>query len=85
MKKPQFYILSFILFFTATAVSAQVTFTNVTEAVGLGDLRASSAATWGDYDNDGDADLLIIGVTGSGLYRNEGNGGFVDVTPFVST
>ncbi len=50
------------------------------EVAGLGDLRGDYlAATWGDYDNDGDADLLIIGGTGSGLYRNEG--GFVDVTP----
>ncbi len=84
MIKQKLYIFSFILFLIATAASAQVTFTDVTNAVGLGDVGTSYlAATWGDYDNDGDADLLIIGATGSGLYRNEGDGGFVDVTQTV--
>ncbi|MFT7586114.1 MAG: hypothetical protein ACI9EW_002545, partial [Cellvibrionaceae bacterium] len=34
-----------------------------------------SAAAWGDYDNDGDIDLLLSGLTGSGavtkIYRND--------------
>lgn len=57
------------------------TFTHLTSAVlppiyrGWGD--------WGDYDNDGDLDLLLSGnVTGGGtlaaIYRNEGGGNFVD-------
>jgi len=37
---------------------------------------------WGDYDNDGDLDLLISGLTDSGpvakLFRNEGGGHLVD-------
>ncbi|MCX7722708.1 MAG: FG-GAP-like repeat-containing protein, partial [Verrucomicrobiae bacterium] len=48
------------------------------------------AATWGDYDNDGDLDLLMAGQIGSAatnsvtkLFRNEGNGVFTEVvTPF---
>ncbi|MBX7152840.1 FG-GAP-like repeat-containing protein [bacterium] len=37
---------------------------------------------WGDYDNDGDQDLLVMGTTGNSgwnstfLYRNDGNGQF---------
>ncbi len=49
-----------------------------------------SAAVWGDYDNDGDLDLLIAGQTGSvaansvtKLFRNDGNGVFTEVpVPF---
>jgi len=40
------------------------------------------AAAWGDYDNDGDLDLLLAGDTGSGyitrVYRNDG-GTFTDI------
>ncbi len=43
----------------------------------------SGPAAWGDYDNDGDADLLLAGVNASGerrtlLYRNDGGGRFTD-------
>ncbi|MSQ82726.1 MAG: hypothetical protein EXR77_07390 [Myxococcales bacterium] len=40
-------------------------------------------AAWGDYDNDGDLDLVIAGVyTGhfTRLYRNDGDSGFTDIT-----
>lgn len=41
------------------------------------------AAAWGDYDNDGDLDIVHTGWTGSmlfsGVYRNEGNGVFTDI------
>jgi len=40
-------------------------------------------AAWGDYDNDGDLDLLLSGhnftTASTRLYRNEGNGLFTDV------
>jgi predicted nucleotidyltransferase len=44
---------------------------------------ASSSAAWGDYDNDGDLDILLTGDEGSGsnisrVYRNDG-GSFVDI------
>ncbi len=41
-----------------------------------------SAAKWGDYDNDGDLDILMSGAGGAGatgLYRNDGAGQFVQV------
>ncbi len=48
-------------------------------SAGLPGLAYSSAA-WGDYDNDGDVDILLAGDTGAGyvsrIYRNNGNGTF---------
>jgi hypothetical protein len=42
-----------------------------------------SSAVWGDYDNDGDLDILLTGRNGSGIsiskiYRND-NGTFIDI------
>jgi hypothetical protein len=40
-----------------------------------------STAVWGDYDNDGDLDILLTG-SGSGysrIYRNDGGGSFSDI------
>ncbi len=37
-------------------------FTDVTETVGLGNSGYSSTSVWGDYDNDGDLDLLSLNV-----------------------
>ena len=34
----------------------------------------------GDYDNDGDDDLLVTGLKQTILYRNRGDGTFDDVT-----
>ena len=34
-------------------------FTNVADSVGLADARSTRAAAWGDYDADGDPDLLL--------------------------
>ena len=47
------------------------TFTNVTAAQGLGGIGSSMnyQAAWGDYDNDGDMDL----VTDGRLFQNQGN------------
>ncbi len=44
----------------------------------------NGSADWGDYDNDGDPDLLLTGVTEENnfvtlLYRNEGDGDFEPV------
>jgi len=51
--------------------------------VGLTDVRDSSIA-WGDYDNDGDLDILLTGDSSSGnvsrVYRNDGGGSFTDVS-----
>jgi hypothetical protein len=40
-------------------------------------LRASSRVAWGDYDADGDDDLMTDGPV---LYRNEGDGSFTNVS-----
>src|SRR6266436_8392862 len=50
--------------------------------VSIPGLRYGSIA-WGDFDNDGDLDLLVSGDTGTGavtrIYRNDGGGNFVDI------
>jgi len=65
------------------------TFTDVAAAAGVADRRASTGATWGDMDSDGDLDLFVANrfypkpesdIT-DGLYRNNGNGTFTEVGP----
>jgi hypothetical protein len=62
------------------------TFTDVTNAAGLGALNNNRAACWGDFDNDGYLDLYVVnsGMDPAGkgpnfLYRNNHSGGFRDV------
>ncbi|HRI13650.1 MAG TPA: CRTAC1 family protein [Verrucomicrobiota bacterium] len=62
-------------------------FTDVSEASGLADFDDSVGSAWGDYDNDGDLDLVVINErlfgpsdTWNLLYRNEGNGAFTKIT-----
>ncbi|HSE96974.1 MAG TPA: FG-GAP-like repeat-containing protein, partial [Blastocatellia bacterium] len=62
-------------------------FIDVTEGSGLsvgsqGPLAVGAVA--GDYNNDGRADLFVLGYGGLSLYRNEGNGKFSDVTATAS-
>jgi len=55
-------------------------FTDVSEALGIGDPRRTVGAVWLDGDQDGDFDLVTANMNGdaNGLWRNEG-GTFVDV------
>ena len=56
---------------------------DATDEVGLGahNTRFSFAASWEDFDNDGDQDLYVANDFGRNcLYRNDG-GKFVDVAP----
>lgn len=55
-------------------------FTDVTAESGLDPNMYSIAATAGDYDNDGNEDLLVTGFGKVVLYHNDGNGHFTDVT-----
>ena len=75
-----FAIPVFLVFFTVTT-SAQP-FTNIN--AGLTGLHWSDVA-WGDYDNDGDLDVIIAGLDAGNncatkLYKNEGNDSFVEVS-----
>ncbi|WP_194768102.1 FG-GAP-like repeat-containing protein [Tamlana sp. I1] len=70
------------------------TFTDVTEIAGLSNLFPKTGvdspnpalqgykygASWGDYDNDGFPDLFLTNQYKLQLFRNQGNGTFVDVT-----
>jgi len=58
------------------------TFRNVTAEAGVGvSDRVSVAASFADYDNDGDPDLYVTTVKmGNLLYQNDGSGRFEDVT-----
>ena len=48
--------------------------------------RHTYQATWADYDGDGDADLYVANdYAPNNLYRNEGDGSFVDVTDSTGT
>ena len=46
-----------------------------------------SSVVWGDYDNDGDMDILLAGNSASGniskIYENEGNNLFTDRTEII--
>ena len=54
-------------------------FTNVAETAGVQNAGWAKGATWGDYDEDGKLDLFVSNTWGpSRLYRNLGNGTFVD-------
>lgn len=55
-------------------------FRDVTDSAGLAGTGYSIGAAVGDYDNDGNPDLFVAGVSGNHLYRNDGHGHFSDVT-----
>ncbi len=56
------------------------TFEDVTAKAGLAGTGYSSAATTGDFDNDGHSDLYVVNFGRNALYRNRGDGTFEDVT-----
>lgn len=44
----------------------------------LPDLRNAKSAAWGDYDADGDLDLIIGSIWGGQIFRNDQRAGFVE-------
>jgi enediyne biosynthesis protein E4 len=56
------------------------TFTDVTDKAGVGGGTFGMGCAVGDYDNDGNADLLVTSYGKSILYHNNGDGTFTDVT-----
>jgi hypothetical protein len=56
------------------------TFTDVTAKAGVADPCWAMGAAVGDYDNDGQPDLLVTCFGGVVLYRNQGDGTFTNVT-----
>ena len=61
-------------------------FSDVAASVGMDDSSGTVGGIWGDYDDDGDADLFVGGdefARPSVLWRNDG-GVFVDASPVFS-
>jgi hypothetical protein len=64
-------------------------FVDATTVAGVGDTGPGIGASWGDFDNDGDLDLLVanvalnLPVTPNFFYRNNGNGTFTRITTGV--
>ncbi len=60
--------------------TGKLTFTDVTEAAGVGHTAKGMGVAAGDYDNDGNVDLYVTNYGHNVLYHNNGNGTFTDVT-----
>ena len=56
------------------------TFTDVTQASGLGDTGYGTGVAVGDIDNDGLVDVYVANYGPDALYRNQGGGKFENVT-----
>ncbi|RLD17551.1 MAG: hypothetical protein DRI69_12050, partial [Bacteroidetes bacterium] len=65
-------------------LSAQSSFTNVTQSAGIDHMSNNGmggGSAWFDYDLDGDEDIVMVGGIGNNrLYRNNGDGTFTDVS-----
>jgi hypothetical protein len=55
-------------------------FEDVTKQAGLPGQGFGMGGAAADFDNDGDQDLFVVGVSRNYLYRNNGNGKFEDVS-----
>jgi hypothetical protein len=55
-------------------------FTDVTEKAGVGGDGRGLSAVFADYNNSGHPSLFVAGLSGLKLYRNRGDGTFVDET-----
>jgi len=74
-------IISLAAFLMVTGAHAQVVFTDITEETGVALTEwLTESVAWGDYNNDGDEDLYLTVDGPNHLFRNDGGGGFTDVT-----
>ncbi len=55
------------------------TFTDITDAAGVGDTGWGMGCAAADYDNDGDIDLYVTNYGKNRFYQNDGNGRFTDI------
>jgi len=82
MKNSILILISVLLFFGANSAYSQ----QFTEQTGISLTGVyNSSVAWGDYDNDGDLDILLTGITGSSayvskIYRNNGDNSFTEQT-----
>jgi enediyne biosynthesis protein E4 len=60
--------------------NANGTFTDITRASGLAVEMYGLGVAAADFDNDGDEDLFVTGLSSSRLFRNDGKGHFADAT-----
>ena len=73
--------------------NGDMTFTNVTEELGMSRQGTNITCYWGDIDNDADQDLFLACSAGPDypdkkwgknvLFRNDGNGGFTDISSWA--
>ena len=77
-RKRPIHVLNLIIILAMflNVAHAEQTFEDVSKEVGLEHLNGYRPAVWGDYDNDGWADLYV----GGHLYRNQGGVKFIEVT-----
>jgi hypothetical protein len=71
------YILSLLTILLTLPQYSTAQFTDITTTAGLDGIIGSEAVAWGDYNQDGDIDFF---AAREGLFRNNGDGTFTDVT-----
>jgi len=83
--KNYYKFLFFALILTVTNKQYAQQFTEQT-AISISGINEGSAV-WGDYDNDGDLDILLTGGPGynTKIYRNNGNNTFTEQTSILIT
>lgn len=75
----RFFTGPLVMLLISTFASGQ-SFTRIVNQPPNLDLKSTRGASWGDYDNDGDADLFVsVDDTTNYLYRNDGGGSFTEM------